>query len=115
MNPSAEEKKIIGKKMFEYNHNKYYELKGVLWKIIEQIGFLDFFSNHIYFKTCKIDSECPICYENIKKDTGCKLVCNHSFHTECLDKSFSMKSYFQIQTLEYCLNCPYCRKNVLKY
>lgn len=115
MNPSTEEKKIIGKKMFEYNNNKYYELKGVLWKIIEQIGFLDFFSNHIYFKTCKIDSECPICYENIKKDTGCKLVCNHSFHKECLDKSFSMKSYFQIQPLEYCLNCPYCRKIVLKY
>ena len=48
--------------IFKYKHNKYYELKSVLWKIIEKIGFLDFFSNQIYLKKCTTDTEFPICY-----------------------------------------------------
>ena len=108
-------RKILEDQIWKYNSDKYYELKIILWKIITKIGFLDFFSKCLILRSSINDIECPICYEIIKENTGCKLICNHSFHTHCLAKSFSMNPPLHVHFPDFCLNCPYCRQNILKY
>lgn len=57
-----------------------------------------------------VESEdCGICGLSIKDKFSYTLVCNHTFHYECLMKSFN--------NIPYTINkkksnqCPYCRKN----
>lgn len=65
------------------------------------------------FKTkCYIrpGEECPICFEQIKLKKDAYLTgCGHSFHRECLLKTFDTKWK---QKLFCTLKCPMCRSNL---
>ena len=53
------------------------------------------------------DAECSICGLELKEACVHKLPCNHTFHYECLQKSFlSMK---KTSYSAYTNSCPYCR------
>ena len=51
--------------------------------------------------------DCGICGLSIDDKFSYKLVCNHTFHYECLMKSFQNINKYK---KEY-NHCPYCRKN----
>ena len=51
--------------------------------------------------------DCGICGLSIKDKYSYALVCNHTFHYECLMKSFQNTHKYK---KEY-NHCPYCRKN----
>jgi hypothetical protein len=57
----------------------------------------------------KIETECNICFEKIKKeDKVKKLKCNHKYHLECIQIwKNTMKLESNIYIHRY--NCPYCR------
>lgn len=54
--------------------------------------------------------ECGICGLELKDNFSHTLKCNHTFHYECLMKSFSGTSTSFKYKKEY-NHCPYCRKN----
>ena len=54
--------------------------------------------------------ECGICGLELKDKFSHTLKCNHTFHYECLMKSFSGTSASFKYKKEY-NHCPYCRKN----
>ena len=47
--------------------------------------------------------KCLICEENLNSKFTHTLVCNHTFHYECLMKSYIFQDSFKNK-------CPYCRK-----
>lgn len=57
-------------------------------------------------------SECAICGSPLSESYTHKLSCGHSFHYECLLKSFKLKnsnySYYKKNTNN---SCPYCRSS----
>ena len=56
--------------------------------------------------------ECPICYEQISKDTGqVTTSCGHSFHFKCLNTWYWQQS----QNEEGRESCPCCRKEPGEY
>lgn len=49
------------------------------------------------------DNMCPICQENITKNTCCQLYeCSHTFHRHCIQRWFEKKEH---------ITCPCCRAN----
>jgi hypothetical protein len=48
-----------------------------------------------------MDSECPICLNNINNTELCKTNCNHNFCLDCLQEWFKKKQ-----------TCPNCRKRI---
>lgn len=58
---------------------------------------------------CTNESEdCGICGLSIKDKFSYTLVCNHTFHYECLMKSFQNTPKYKKNIYNH---CPYCRKN----
>jgi len=52
------------------------------------------------------EEECSICGIDLKDKYQYKLPCNHTFHYECLLKTFVSLNK---DTYKYNNNCPYCR------
>ena len=51
----------------------------------------------------KLNSECPICYEKMKKNNRAKTICGHEFCLSCL-----------IQHSKNHENCPLCRNDLVE-
>lgn len=50
---------------------------------------------------CKIEKECPICYETVKINQYERILnCSHIYHKKCIDKWFKLS-----------MTCPTCRTN----
>ena len=70
--------------------------------------------SRFYFKKCqffyfkKMNSECPICQEEITSER-CELECKHVFHSKCI-VSWAVKKAQKSQKA----NCPLCRFDILK-
>ena len=55
------------------------------------------------------EEDCGICGLELNDKFSYKLDCNHTFHYECLLKTFSNLSY--TINNKYIIQCPYCRKD----
>ena len=56
--------------------------------------------------------DCSICLEIILPDTSTTTICNHIFHTECLNNWLEIKNSCPLcRTPFYCKNCECCKVN----
>ena len=110
----------IWKKSFINDDNFHYNelnINKIMYFLIK-LNFLDEVYKYILDDITKDDNydDCPICMEPITVETGCKLKCNHIYHKECIIKCFKTPNYVnQFQEMNICLECPYCRYNILEF
>lgn len=62
--------------------------------------FNENYYNFEIYNYCIIESSCPICLNNIKKNITLNK-CGHSFCSKCINKWF-----------KYSQSCPICRRNI---
>lgn len=84
------------------------ELDYIIQRLLEEEGTKNYnpvsqaFIDNIKSGKCKVQGECSICLNNIKKGSECiGFICKHSFHAECAI------AWMKIQN-----TCPNCRKKL---
>lgn len=98
-------------------YNSRFHIKKIMYFLFN-INIMDVVYNYILEDINNEDNfdECPICMEPISIESGCKLKCKHIYHKDCILKCFKTPNYIDnFQNVNICLECPYCRYNILEF